>query len=348
MQKSIEKIRKGVRWKTIPEDKIIGLCYDFMFCQVFGDKNLSFATNKLLADVTNLDLKDLEGNIEYLNRDLKIYQKKEMLNKVDILLKYNGEYYNIEMNTDISMLRRNKVYRGRIESDNLRLGDTDYSNIAKLVQINFNNFDSKKKRLVSISQLVDQDGIVDDDDLVYNISMKFANKMWYTCLDEREEKVFLWCQLMNTEDLSTFKERAEKLMGKEKAKIFVDRVYELSHDSKNIALYTKLSNDEMVKNTWVKELNEKEEDLNKKSEDLNKKSEDLNKKSEDLDKKSEDLDKKSEDLDKKSNDLAKEKESLQQDKTAIIRNLLNAGFKEEEIAKMINMSLEDIKKIKNR
>ena len=231
------------------------------------------------------------------------------------------------MNTDISMLRRNKVYRGRIESDNLRLGDTDYSNIAKLVQINFNNFDSKKKRLVSISQLVDQDGIVDDDDLVYNISMKFANKMWYTCLDEREEKVFLWCQLMNTEDLSTFKERAEKLMGKEKAKIFVDRVYELSHDSKNIALYTKLSNDEMVKNTWVKELNEKEEDLNKKSEDL---------------------DKKSEDLDKKSEDLDKEKESLQQDKATIIRNLLNAGFKEEEIAKMINMSLEDIKKIKNR
>ena len=47
-------------------------------------------------------------------------------------------------------------------------------------------------------------------------------------------------------------------------------------------------------------------------------------------------------------DLAKEKESLQQDKTTIIRNLLNAGFKEEEIAKMINMSLEDIKKIKNR
>lgn len=58
--------------------------------------------------------------------------------------------------------------------------------------------------------------------------------------------------------------------------------------------------------------------------------------------------KKSKNLDKKSNDLAKEKESLQQDKTTIIRNLLNAGFKEEEIAKMINMSLEDIKKIKNR
>lgn len=154
-----------------------------MFCQVFGDSNLSF--------VTNLDIKELEGNIEYLNRKLKIYQKQEMLNKVDILLKYNGEYYNIEMNTDISMLRRNKVYRGRIDSDNLKLGDTDYSNIAKVIQINFNHFDSKKQRLVSISKLVDQDGLVDDDDLVYNISMKFANKMLYTCLDEREEKVFL-------------------------------------------------------------------------------------------------------------------------------------------------------------
>lgn len=40
---------------------------------------------------------------------------------------------------------------------------------------------------------------------------------------------------MNTEDLATFRERAEELMGKEKAEIFVNRVYELSHDSKNIA-----------------------------------------------------------------------------------------------------------------
>ena len=156
--------------------------------------------------------------------------------------------------------------------------------------------------------------------------MKFANKMWYTCLDEREEKVFFCCQLMNTEDLATFREMAEELMGKEKAEIFVNRVYELSHDSKNIALYTKLSNDEMVKNTWVKELNEKEEDLNRKSEDLDKKSEDLDKKFEDLNKRSDDLNKKSEDLSKKSADLNKEKESLNKDKTVIVKNLITAGF----------------------
>lgn len=75
----------------------------------------------------------------------------------------------------------------------------------------------------------------------------------------------------------------------------------------------------MVKNTWVKELNEKEEDLNKKSEDL----------------------------DKKSAYLSKEKEALNKDKIIIVKNLMKAGFKEVEIAKMINMSLDDIKKIKN-
>lgn len=78
-KKRIKKRRKGIRWQIVPEDKIIGLYYDFMFCQVFGDSNLSF-----------------------------------------------------------------------------------------------------------------------------------ANKMWHTYLDEREEKVFLWCQLMNTEDLATFRERGFK------------------------------------------------------------------------------------------------------------------------------------------
>ena len=75
----------------------------------------------------------------------------------------------------------------------------------------------------------------------------------------------------------------------------------------------------MVKNTWVKELNEKEEDLNKKSEDL----------------------------DKKSAYLSKEKEALNKDKIIIVKNLMKAVFKDEKIAKMINMSLDDIKKIKN-
>ena len=54
---------------------------------------------------------------------------------------------------------------------------------------------------------------------------------------------------MNTNDLETFKRKAEEIMSKEEADKLTDRLEELSCDRENIALYTKLTNEEMVFNT---------------------------------------------------------------------------------------------------
>ena len=54
---------------------------------------------------------------------------------------------------------------------------------------------------------------------------------------------------MNTKDLETFKRKAEEIMSKEEANKLTDRLEELSCDRENIALYTKLTNEEMVFNT---------------------------------------------------------------------------------------------------
>ncbi len=54
---------------------------------------------------------------------------------------------------------------------------------------------------------------------------------------------------MNTSDLETFKRKAEEIMSKEEADKLTDRLEELSCDRENIALYTKLTNEEMVFNT---------------------------------------------------------------------------------------------------
>ena len=54
---------------------------------------------------------------------------------------------------------------------------------------------------------------------------------------------------MNTNDLETFKRKAEEIMSKEEANKLTDRLEELSCDRENIALYTKLTNEEMVFNT---------------------------------------------------------------------------------------------------
>ena len=161
----------------------------------------------------------------------------------------------MEINTSNSMLRRNKVYSNKIGSFSLDVGDNTYDNIDRLVQVNFDFFDTNKLRLVSISQMKDQDNIIDTgwDDIFYTISVNFALNPWYNLIDEREKKVANWCILMNTNDLETFKRKAEEIMGKEDAEKLIYRAEELSCDKENIALFTKLSNEEMAFNTRLAE-----------------------------------------------------------------------------------------------
>ena len=97
----------------------------------------------------------------------------------------------------------------------------------------------------------DQDNIVDKgwNDIYYTISVNFAFNPWYNLIDEREKKVSDWCALMSLENLEAFKRKAEEIMSKEEADKLACRVEELSCDRENIALYTKLTNEEMVFNT---------------------------------------------------------------------------------------------------
>ena len=187
----LKKERKNVRIDKLSESQIIPLKIDFMFTQIFNDENYDFVLYQLLSDVLSIKKEVFIGNIRYLNRDLKNSNKKNMLNKVDLLIKHKmfnedgneeEEYINVEINTSNSMLRRNKVYSNKIGSFSLDVGDNTYDNIDRLVQVNFDFFDTNKLRLVSISQMKDQDNIIDTgwDDIFYTISVNFARSEEHT------------------------------------------------------------------------------------------------------------------------------------------------------------------------
>lgn len=256
----LKKERKNVRIDKLSESQIIPLKIDFMFTQIFNDENYDFVLYQLLSDVLSIKKEVFIGNIRYLNRDLKNFNKKNMLNKVDLLIKHKmftkdgrekEEYTNIEINVFNSMLRRNMVYSNGIDDFSLDVG----GNIDHIVQVNFDFFDTNKLRLVSISQMKDQDNIIDTNwyAMVYNISVNYALNSWYNLIDEREKKAANWCILMNTNDLETFKRKAEEIMGKDDAEKLIYRAEELSCDKENIALFTKLSNEEMAFNTRLAE-----------------------------------------------------------------------------------------------
>lgn len=260
----LKKERKNVRMDKLSEGQIIPLKQDFMFTQIFNDENYDFVLYQLLSDVLNVNKESFNNNIKYLNRYLKNFNKKNNLNKVDLLIKHKmftkdgkekEEYTNIEINVFNSMLRRNRIYSNGIDDFSLDVG----FNIDHIVQVNFNFFDTDKLRLVSISQMKDQDNNIDTNwyAMVYNISVNYALNSWYNLVDAREKKVANWCILMNTNDLETFKRKAEEIMGKEDAEKLICRVEELSCDKENIALFTKLSNEEMAFNTRLAEAKKK-------------------------------------------------------------------------------------------
>ena len=273
-EENLKKERKNLRTDKLPEGQIIPLKQDFMFTKIFNDENYNFVLYQLLSDVLNMSKDVFIDNIKYLNRDLKISNKHNMLNKVDLLIKRkflstNGkekeEYINVEINTSEVMLDRNKVYSNKIGSYTLENGNSSYENIDRVVQINFNFFDTNKLRLLAISQMKDQDNIVDKgwNNIYYTISVNFAFNPWYTLIDEREKKVSDWCALMSLENLEAFKRKAEKIMSKEEADKLACRVEELSCDRENIALYTKLTNEEMVFNTRLANAEEAAEERGK-------------------------------------------------------------------------------------
>ena len=181
----LKKERKNVRMDKLSEGQIIPLKQDFMFTQIFNDENYDFVLYQLLSDVLNVNKESFNNNIKYLNRYLKNFNKKNNLNKVDLLIKHKmftkdgkekEEYTNIEINVFNSMLRRNRIYSNGIDDFSLDVGDNTYDNIDRLVQVNFDFFDTNKLRLVSISQMKDQDNIIDTgwNDIFYTISVNFA------------------------------------------------------------------------------------------------------------------------------------------------------------------------------
>ena len=54
-----------IKPRKVLEDEIIPLYYDFIFCQIFGNKKYGFALNKLLAALFNQNEKDVA---DYINK----------------------------------------------------------------------------------------------------------------------------------------------------------------------------------------------------------------------------------------------------------------------------------------
>ncbi len=347
--------RKNIRIDVLEPGHIISLKYDFMFTQIFNDPDYDFALHILLSDVLSVKKDLLEGNVEYLNRDLKVANKRKMLNKVDLLIKHKDlnnpkrdEYINVELNSQLAMLNRNKVFSNLIGANTLKRGNKEYKDIAKTAQINFNFFDDldeEAENLIEIYQMRTIHGkkAYGFDDTIYNIFVNLGLNVCYNLSDERERRVADWCLLMTIDDEETFLRKATDIMGKEKATKLFKRVKELSADEDNIALYTDYTNQEMLMNTVMSTA---EEMTNKAKADIAKAQEISAKAQTDIAKAQTDIAKAKEEAEKIKAESEKEtKQKTLEKAKEIAKNLLEIGLTQEQVALTTGLSLEVIKKL---
>ena len=253
------------RLLKLEKGKIIPMPFDYMFTQVLNYEECMSALEGIVAIITQIPLEEIHCNLTILNENLMKHNKKEKLNKVDLLLNYHDDKINIELNSTKYMLKRNYVYGFTVASGNLKLKDKSYNEVRKFYQINFNNFNYPQRDILEEIKLRNELGEVADDSVTfYQIAMVKALDSGYNYVSKREEEIGVICRMLLTDDVEVLKESAGKIMKKSDVDTLTRRVEDLSKDDEMVYLYTDLSNEEMLRNTAYEDGKSKGEEIGKK------------------------------------------------------------------------------------
>ena len=246
------------------DTKLIPLNRNFIFIQVFYHHGGIKRLERFISDYFELDYEKVKNHLSYLPRDEENDSKFEVETQVDLLLDYEGNTINIELNNNNSLgiKQRNLIYLHKAAAKKYEKGKKTYEIKGKTIQINLNNFKSNQEKLVNkyrlyeeeINILYSETFRIDEVDLTLPLTKDYKYK------NEWEEKIGRWCLLFNCNNAVDFKNICDKMLPREESERFVDIMKKLSSD-KN---YIIMENDrEMLRNTIIKETREEGIELGK-------------------------------------------------------------------------------------
>lgn len=253
---------KQKRKQMLKPGEIIPIIYDYVFTSIFNNPKNIDILEVFIADILNIPLEKIKGKVELQPRELEIQNKNNKNAQIDLLVNIKGAKINIELQKQKSkgIEKRNFVYHSLIHGNQMEYGNQDYSSINYSIQIRLNNYRSNDEEIVEESCMRTENGrIVEEFFRIYEVDMVLGEKLWYT---NRDEKVARWCRLVRVATMKELKEViGDGFMGKEVDDKLIEEVNRYSTDNRVIALYTKLSREELEKNTLLKEAKEEGYDL---------------------------------------------------------------------------------------
>ena len=235
---------------TEKETKILPLTSNTMFKEVFGKKEGKDALTFLLSNYFEVDYKSMYESIEYKDSYVEVDSNDEDYRyNTDIIISLNNKVItNIEMNRKYwnGLENRNLAYISRIYSNQFKRGDGKevFKKAKKHIQINLNNYNEPKGRVVGISRLMDIETKEEKTDQIeiHDVNLELINRNCYN----KEVEELTGIEKLSKFLLSKTREEMENIMDK-KLESVLDKISELSKDERVIGWYNKEEEEEMIR-----------------------------------------------------------------------------------------------------
>ena len=245
-------VKNDIRKIKLKEGEIIPICFDYVFANIFNDKENIIILENFLSTYFDLPLKEIKGNIKLLPRELKLESKKEANKQIDLVLNLNGELINIELSNKMNqnIIDRNIVFASNIHSRSLKYGNENYNNISKTIQINLVNYRMNEELKEKYFFRNEKGKILSEKFEIDYVDMALAKKICYT----KSDKLARWCMVFLSKTEKELREAlGGDLMENEAKEKVIDEVNRYSTDEEVIQIYTKYSKQEMERNTFIED-----------------------------------------------------------------------------------------------
>ena len=225
--------------EKLQEGEIIPLTDNYMFIQTFYHHGEMEWIERFISDYLDLPYDRVHNHLTKLSRDAESDKRITADMQLDLVLDLDGEKINIELNnTNYQGLRkRNLAYvellgGHQYKKEKGKSSKDIYKNIKGTLQINLNGF-GNTERLINRYRLISEEtkDIFSENLRIDNVDMSKIN-VKYKCVGKVEEKIYLWCKLINTNSIYIFKEICAKLLPEEEAERMVKVVDYISKDER--------------------------------------------------------------------------------------------------------------------
>ncbi len=206
----------------------------------------------IISNVTGIKKEDL-NDIKVQNVEHIVDNKKDKKMRSDIIVNIGNNIINLEMNKDYydGLFLKNDAYMHKISSS-LYKEDEDYIDVKKVIQINFNNFDSFKKNkeiYKFIYMEEDTNIILPENPIKYYIDLEYIYNTCYNKPVEFLSEFERYCLLLKAET----RKFAKKIAGDDNImKKIEKRIEELNEDENILGLYDAEEEARKVWNTRLK------------------------------------------------------------------------------------------------